>query len=147
MNLMIATVLTCTDSGCCVQPIDKQEVVETRYSKPIVKYRIPIRPHQFVIVDNDITPPETIFRWHRATVTKVDGDRIELDGAGQCLLAAPSSSLMDELKPGNEVIFKGFQDENRKVIDLVINGKPVHVERLTAEWFPEMKDAAARELE
>ncbi|MFN8494612.1 MAG: hypothetical protein U0350_43830 [Caldilineaceae bacterium] len=147
MNLTIATVLACNDRGCRVQPIQGQDPVETRYSKPMVKYHIPIRPNQFVIVDNDTTPPETIFRWSRATVTKVDGNRIELDDAGQQFVAGLSSSFVGELQPGDDVVLKGFQDENRKVIDVVVNGKPAHGERLAAEWFPEMQDAAAREIE
>jgi len=137
MNLQIATVLSCTTDGCLVQPVDGGTTISTRYSAAIVKYGIPIRPDQFVIIDTATTPPETIFRWSRATVTKVDGNRVELTDNGQRLLAAGGANLT-ALNPGDEVVLQGYNDENRQVIDLVVNGKPAHADQLAAEWFPQM---------
>ena len=76
MNLAIARVLSCNENGCQVQPIDSGPTLTTRYSKPVIKYNIPIRPQQFVIVDKETIPPETIFRFSRATVTNVDGTQV-----------------------------------------------------------------------
>src|SRR5687767_7120903 len=80
MNLQIAVVISCTDTGCRVYPISvgttigtiAGTTVETLYSEAIRKYNIPIHPDQFVIVDNDTVPPETIFRWGRGTITRSD---------------------------------------------------------------------------
>lgn len=131
MNLQIGTVLSCTDDGCQVQSIDSGVITTTRYSAAIVKYRIPIRANQFVIIDTTTTPPETIFRWRRAIVTAVVGDRVDLDDQGQRLSAAGGPHSAD-LKPGDEVMLKGYNDENRQVIDLVVDGKPAHAMALAA---------------
>ncbi|MCE7986154.1 MAG: hypothetical protein DYG89_33675 [Caldilinea sp. CFX5] len=136
MKLQIATVLACTTDGCLVQPIDGDAAIATRYSAPIVSYGIPIRPDQFVIIDTAPTPPETIFRWSRATVVAVANDRVELLDNGQRLVAAVGN--LTTLTPGDEVVLKGFNDENRQVIDLVVNGQPAHADHLAAEWFPQM---------
>ena len=37
MNLQIALVLSCTDTGCRVQSIDGKAPFETLFSKPILK--------------------------------------------------------------------------------------------------------------
>jgi len=137
MNLQIATVISCTADGCLVQPIHDGTTIATRYSSAIVKYGIPIRPDQFVIIDTTTTPPETIFRWSRATVVKVEQDRVELMGHGQRLFASGAATLT-ALKPGDEVVLKGYNDENRQVIDRVVNGKPAHADQLAAAWFPQM---------
>lgn len=147
MNLQIATVLSCTDTGCIVQPLEENESIETRYSKPVVKYNIPIRPNQFVIVDRETTPPETIFRWTRAKVTKVNGDRFELDDDGRQLLAKRGFMLEGDLQVGDDVLVKGYNDENRAVLDRVVDGKPSNAEKLASDWFPTMKNAAERATE
>jgi hypothetical protein len=147
MDLQIATVLSCSDTGCCVQPIHEQAAIETRYSRPVVKYSIPIHPQHFVIVDNDTTPPETIFRWRRGTVTGLHGDRVEVAIGGEQVLAWRDRALEVELQVGDEVVISGFNDQNRHVIDVVTGGVPAHAGRLRAEWFPLMKDAQARALE
>lgn len=136
MSLQIATVLTCTDDGCLVQPLDGGPAIATRYSAPVVTHGIAIRPDQFVIIDTATTPPETIFRWRRATVVAAVDDRVELSDHGKPLLA--SRGNLTALHPGDEVVLKGFNDENRQVIDLVVNGKPAHADQLAAEWFPQM---------
>ncbi len=48
------------------------------------------------------------------------------------------------MRVGDEAVIIGFNDENREVIDVVVDGIPSHVDRLCAEWFPVMKDARAR---
>jgi hypothetical protein len=83
-----------------------------------------------------LTPPETIFRWRRATVVAVTADRVDVLGNGERLSAAVGN--LAPLKPGDEVVLKGHTDKNRQVIDLVINGKPAHADQLAAEWFPQM---------
>lgn len=136
MKLQIATVLACTTDGCLVQPVDGGTAIATRYSAPIVSHGILIRPNQFVIIDTALTPPETIFRWRRATVVALVNDRVELLDDGQRLWAAVGN--LTTLTPGDEVVLKGHTDENREVIDVVINGKPAHADHLAAEWFPQM---------
>lgn len=137
MNLQIATVLSCTTDGCLVQPSNGGPAIVTRYSAAIVKYDIRIRPNQFVIIDTTTTPPEIIFRWTRATVMKVEQDRVELMDQGQRLFASGTATLI-ALKPGDEVVLKGYNDENRQVIALVVDGKPADIDQLAATWFPQM---------
>lgn len=131
MNLQIATVLTCTTDGCLVQPLDGGPAIATRYSAPVVTHGIAIWPDQFVIIDTATTPPETIFRWRRATVVALADERVEWLDQDQRLFA--SRDNLTTLHPGDEVVLKGHNDENRQVIDLVINGKPAHADQLAAE--------------
>jgi hypothetical protein len=147
MNLQIALVLSCTDTGCRVQPIGGEAPIETLYSKPILKYNIPIHPDQFVIVDNDTVPRETIFRWSRGTIKRLDDDKMELEIRGKRLAARRSNTLDGGIQVGNEVVVAGFNDDNREVIDVVVDGIPSQVNRLYAEWFPRMRDANARASE
>jgi hypothetical protein len=147
MNLQVAVVLSCTDTGCRVQPIDGEAPIETLYSKPILKYNIPIRPDQFVIVDKDTVPPETIYRWNRGTITHLDEHGMELEIRGKRLAARRSNTLDAEIQVGNEVVVDGFSDENRQVIDLVVDGLPSQVNRLCTEWFSTMSDANVRATE
>jgi hypothetical protein len=147
MDLQIATVVSCSETGCLVQPIHEQVTIETRYSQPVVKYNIPIHPQHFVIVDSDTTPPETIFRWRRGTVTGLHGDHVEVDMEGKQVPAQRDVGFEGELQVGDEVVLAGFNDQNRHVIDTVVDGAPVHPGKLRIDWFPRMKDAQARALE
>ncbi len=137
MNLTFATVLSCTDGGCQVQLLDGSAPLATNYSENLMAHKIPIRPRQFVIVDQESSPPETIFRFSRATVTAVKGEQIVLDGDGERLLARSETSLVAP-KPGEEVLFSGYNNENRQILDVIIDGKPAHVEQLADDWFPQM---------
>jgi hypothetical protein len=130
-----------------VQPIDGKAPFETLYSKPILKYNIPIHPDQVVIVYNDTVPRETIFRWSRGTIKRLDDHKIELEIRGKRLAARRSNTLDAEIQVGNEVVVDGFSNDNREVIAVVVDGIPSQVNRLCAEWFPMMRDANVRASE
>jgi hypothetical protein len=139
MNLELAEVVSISIDGCDVRPVDGRRPYSTRYSNNIVLYNIPIRPSQFVVVDLDPTPPETIFRFSRARVTQVTDCDLTLEFEGNHFAVAERVAYFDTLpEVGDEVILVGWNDENRRLVDLIIDGKPAHPEQLAANWFPAM---------
>lgn len=137
MNLLLATVVSCTEESYQVQPLGEDAPLTAIRSQKMKQYNIPVVPHQYVITDRELSPPEMLFRFKRATVIAVNGDEITLADNGQQLLANSHTSLATPI-PGDEVVYNGFNDQNRHVIDVVVDGKPAHANQLAVAYFPKM---------
>jgi hypothetical protein len=137
MQLELAIVQSCSDTGCRVQPLDSGEILTADYSSAILQYQIRIIPHQLVIVNRGITPPQIVWRWTRATVAGVSDERVELrHDDGRQLWAKRASDLDTPLQVGDRVFLTGFQEGDWTVVDVAIEGKPAHPDRLSAALFP-----------
>jgi hypothetical protein len=137
MNLLIANVLSCSDELYQVQPVNETAPLTAVRSPKMRQYAIKVQPAQTVIVDREPSPPDMLFRFRRGIVTAVDGDQVTLDDGEQTLSADNSKSLVTP-KPGDEVLYTGFDHTNWRVLDQIIDGKPVHADALAAAWFPKM---------
>ena len=70
-------------------------------------------------------PYETIFRWNRGTITRLDDHDVELEITDKRLVARRANTLDAVTQVGDEaVIGAGFNDQNREVIDVVVDGYP-----------------------
>lgn len=132
MELSWGIALSCATAGCRVQLLNEEQVIETRYAQP-VQDTIKIRPGQWVVVDQSVTPPETVWRLftmqvtarHANTVTVVDLAR----GGEKPLPAAPL--IAQSLIVGDTVLAGVDQ-----IYDQVVDGKPVHPDQLLAALKP-----------
>lgn len=136
MKMTLAVVESCTATGCRVRLVKSDQAVETRYSAPVLKYRIQIRPGQLVAVDTSKKSPETVWRWARSKVHQVEGGRALLgpDVANESSVPL-SEELAAVIAAGDEVWVYGTA-EGPKVHGLVLDGKPADIERLQRLAFP-----------
>lgn len=137
MQLELAIVQSCTDTGCNVQLLDSREIIETIFSPTVIDYQIRIIPHQLVIVNRSANPPQLIWRWTRATITNLSGSEIELrHDDGRHLRASRAPDMDTALTIGDVIFLTGFKDENWTIVDVAVDGRPAHPDRLSAALFP-----------
>lgn len=139
MNLLIANVLSCTDELYQVQPVNETAPLTAVRSPKMQQYNIKVQPEQYVVVDRDSSPPEMLFRFRRGTVVAVADDQVTVDDGEQTLSADNSTSLIAP-KPGDDILYTGFDHTNWQVLDQIIDGKPVHADALAGAWFPKMEE-------
>ena len=129
MNLEIAVTNGCTKTGCQVRLVGSGDVISTHYSA-LVRDRIRIRAQQLVAIDRAPPIPEIVWRWVRATVIEVNESTVGIDDRmGKLGFATRVASLPLRLSIGDEVWFCNT-DQDLEVHDLIVDGKPVHPERL-----------------
>ena len=136
MKMTLAIVESCTPVGSRVRVVSSDQVIETRYSAPVLENRIRIRPGQLVAVDTSKKTPETVWRWVRTRVHQVEGGRA-LAGADEASVCSVAliEELAGELAAGDDVWVCGTP-EGPQIHDLVADGKPANPARLESYAFP-----------
>ncbi len=129
MNLELAVVNSCNDSGCQVKSIKSGDVLTPRYSA-LVRDRIWIQAQQLVAVDQSLPIPEIVWRWLQGTVIEVNKESIGIEGRmGKRGFALRVTTLPLSLSTGDEVWFCKT-DQELEVHDMIADGKPANPNRL-----------------
>ena len=102
MRLELATVISCSPSGCRVNPLSDDAAFETRYSA-LVQNRVKILPGQLVAVDVDPAVPEVAWRWYRARVVETGELAVIVQERERPLSAARVPGLETSGNPGEEL--------------------------------------------
>ena len=130
MKLELAIVLACSESGCRVKLLGKDNPIEARYSQ-LVKNRIRIQPNHLVAVDRCGNSPEIVWRWIRAAVVEIKERSVavvgDLNGERGEVTRVTDLPLKLNLDDETWVCGTGRAYE---VHDLIVDGKPAHPERL-----------------
>ena len=136
MKMRLAVVKSCTGSGCRVRFVESDRVVETRYSAPVLKHRIEIRPGELVAVDTSKKTPETVWRWVRTRVHQVEGGHALVGADVANVRSVPLiPELVGELAAGDDAWACGTP-AGPEVHGLVVDGEPAKIERLERLAFP-----------
>ncbi|MEZ4735855.1 MAG: sigma-70 family RNA polymerase sigma factor [Caldilineaceae bacterium] len=132
MELTWGIALSCATAGCRVQLVEDAQIIETRYAQP-VQDNIKIRPGQLVVVDQSVTPPETVWRLFHMQITALTEDEAVLwDTARGGEKRVPLPALIEQpLRPG-DAVWAGIN----QVCDRVVEGKPAHPTALLAALKP-----------
>ncbi len=132
MELTWGIALSCATAGCRVQLLAGAQIIETRYAQP-VQDLIKIRPGQLVVIDQSVTPPETVWRLFQMQIVAIkDGAVTVLDLArgGEKILPLPA--LIDQPLNVGDGVWAGPQ----AIYDWVVDGKPTHPDQLLAALKP-----------
>ncbi len=126
MALSWGVAVSCATAGCRVQLLAGDQVIQTRYAQP-VQDTIKIRPGQLVVVDQGVTPPETVWRLFQMQVTAINDNVVTLlDLARGGEKALPLPALIDQLLTVGDAVWTGVD----QVYDRVVAGKPAHPDEL-----------------
>ena len=122
MELKLAIVQTCDNTGCRVHLLDGKQQVDTVYAQPILTYNLVIRPTDLVAVDVANRPYRTVARWQRVTVSQVEDDTIWVDDGSTALRAinCPSERYMS-IAIGDELLLWGDEIADRIEEDFPAN--------------------------
>lgn len=132
MELTWGIALSCATAGCRVRLLDGDQVIETRYSQP-VQDKIKIRPGQLVVIDQSVTPPETVWRLFHMEVMALTEDEVVLwDTARGGEKGVRLPTLIDQPLAVGDAVWAGIE----QVCDRVVDGKPAHPDQLLAALKP-----------
>jgi RNA polymerase sigma factor (sigma-70 family) len=132
MELTWGIALSCATAGCRVQLLDGDKILETRYAQP-VQDTIKIRPGQLVVVDQSVTPPETVWRLFAMQVTALNDSTVTLlDLVRGGEKSVPLPLLIDQSLCIGDAVWAGID----QVCDRVVDAKPAHPTQLLAALKP-----------
>jgi hypothetical protein len=135
MKLILATVLTCGDTGCHVIPLEGDAIIEARYSS-LVQNRIMIQPDHLVAIDMNVKPPEIVWRWLRAAVIEFNADIVAVDDMqGHPAEVSRVPDLPLTLAIDDEVWVCGTGSAY-EAHDIIVDGIPAHPNRLLGYIVP-----------
>ena len=138
MQLELAIVQSCNETGCRVRPLGQDETLEVRYSAA-VQDRIHIRRGELVAIDHATDIPLLVWRWRRGRVLKALGAQpapgYVLIGAGPTAAEARVARPDLQLEPGDHV-WVLHSARGVEVFDRSVNGEPEHAEWIRREYFP-----------
>ena len=133
MDLELALVLSCDETGCLVQYLEGGEPLQTIYSAA-VKDRIRIRRRQLVAVDRSSDPPQSVWRWQQAKVLEVRAAHVVVGARSICVEARVRRP--DLTLPVGERVWVAGTADGPHIFDRVVNGRPEHPDRFRQEAFP-----------
>lgn len=138
LNLELATVVECDDTGCHVQLIPSNKTIQAAFSAK-VRDRIRVRQQQLVAVDTSVNPPEISWRWFIGEVESTEGAtasirRLDMP-AGSCEVIANADRV--PVKAG-DIVFYGH-GEDYGVVARAANGRPENPAALAARYLPEVE--------
>ena len=132
MELSWGIALACTTAGCRVQLLARDQEIETRYAQP-VQDTIKIWPGQLLVVDQSVTPPETVWRlFHMQITALTEGEAVLWDTARGGEKRVPLPAKIDQPLTVGEAVWAGID----QVCDRVVDGKPAHPDQLLAALKP-----------
>ena len=140
MKLALAKVVSCGTAGCQVRLIENDELLDTHYSLK-VQDQIQIRPEQVVVVDQGLTPSQTVYRLYLSQVLEIDGEQLRVEllrdegdrGKGAYFQASLVEGLNLDLNVGDVVYGREI------IFGLAANGRPAHPAQLLATLSPIIK--------
>lgn len=138
LNLVLATVVDCDDTGCRVQLIPSNQTIQAAFSAK-VRDRIRIRQQQLVAVDTSVNPPEISWRWFIGEVESTEGAtasirRLDMK-PGSCEVVANADGV--SVKAG-DLVFYGH-GEDYGVVSRVADGRPENASAIAARYLPEVE--------
>ena len=132
MELTWGIALSCMTAGCRVQLLNGDQTIETRYAQP-VQDTIKIRPGQLVVVDQSVTPPETVWRLSHMQVTALTASEAVLwDTARSGEKRVPLPALIDQPLTVGDAVWAGVD----QVYDRAVDGNPAHPDELLVALRP-----------
>jgi RNA polymerase sigma factor (sigma-70 family) len=132
MELCWGFALACATAGCRVQLLEGEQIIETRYAQP-VQDQIKIRPGQLVVIDQSVTPPETVWRlFHMQITALTEGEAVLWDTARGGEKRVPLPTKIEQPLTIGEAVW-AVADQ---VYDRVVDGKPAHPDQLLAALKP-----------
>ena len=137
MQLALAHVESCSPTGCRVRFLGETgESVDAPYSALIRQHGIRVRPGQIVAVDRSAAAPELLWRFGVYPVEHLDGDTAVLAGNLFRLHdGRPDAEQTHPIRPGDTIVVRsGKAAGELEIYDLVVNGQPLHPERLRADF-------------
>jgi hypothetical protein len=134
MDLVFATVLSRDQKGCTIRYLNgDQTPVWTPYSSAVGEH-IHIRRRELVAVERSTEPAQIVWRWIRAEVLELRGDRVVAGAHGLCAEMTSRDPAL-HLEKGDEVWVGGYGGE-KHIEDLVRGDGPAHPEALASVAFP-----------
>jgi hypothetical protein len=140
MQLTLARTLACSAESCQVQLLDDSSVTDAPLSALMVQHGTRIRPGMIVALDRSTTPPEIRWRFDVRPVEALAGDRLTLHGRELRFVdVRPDDERATPIRVGDTVVARSrHADDALEVFDTVENGRPLHQERLEAD-FPHIE--------
>lgn len=134
MDLVFATVLSRDEKGCTIRYLaGDQTPVWVPYSAAVTEH-IYIRRRELVAVNRATEPPQIVWRWIRAEVLELRGDRVVAGSHGLCAEMTPRDLTLP-LKKGDAVWVGGYGGE-KYIEDLARGDGPADPDGLAAVAFP-----------
>jgi hypothetical protein len=137
MQLALAHVESCTATGCRVRFLGETGApVDAPYAALMQQHGIRVRPGQIVAVDRNAAAPELLWRFGVYPVERLDGDTAVLAGKSFRLHdGRPAEEQAHPIRSGDTIVVRsGTIAGELEVYDLVVNGQPLHPERLRADF-------------
>ena len=148
MHLTLAMVVAVMPHTCDIRWLDSNELTTAQIAPAMHEQRIKIQPQQLVAVDTAAEPAQIVWRWFRGRVDyQVDGYAVVNNHVYQAGARAPISiaRVPDELDLtlaiGDEVFYSLGTDG--VVVDIAVDGSPLHAQRLGADLFPAIEEIYA----
>ncbi len=125
MELKLAIVLNCDDTGCQVALVEDNSTCDAVYSS-LVKNRIKIKQDQLVALNTSVKPVQIVWRWLRAEVIELGENTVVVDdmeghpGKVSQVLELPIKLSLDE------EVWVCSTGNAYEVHDIILDGRPVN---------------------
>jgi hypothetical protein len=148
MRLALAVVVAVMPHTCDIRWLDSDEITTAQIAPAMHEHRIKLRPRQLVAVDMAAAPAQIVWRWFRGRVDyQMDGYVVVNNHVYQAGFRVPISvarvpaELGLALAIGDEVFYS--LDTDGVVVDIAVDGSPLHAQRLGADLFPAIEEIYA----
>ena len=129
MNLQLALVRSCSETGCSVAPLDRKSSIDVNFSN-LVQDRIRISPGHLVALNTEKTPPEIVWRWIQTVVLEIKPDAVVVDDMlGHPAQVCNIDELPLDLAEGDQVWACGTGN-GFEIHDVILDEKPTEPNRL-----------------
>lgn len=142
MDLELATVVDCDDTGCRVRLVQSGQLASVPFSDQ-VKGRIRIRRDQLVALQVANGSQQIAWRWFRGVVEAIDHSGVSvrrLDLPPDACRVASNPGAM-ALEVGDNVYYGHHKDWT--VVDRVVGEKPEHPDAIASSYFAEITQTLA----
>ena len=139
MNLKLAIVKSCSETGCRVITLDSNSPLNVNYSK-LVQDRIKIRPGQMVALNTETNPPEIVWRWIRTAVFELTADVIVVDDMQGHPAQVSRVNELPLILSENDEVWACSTGSNFEVHDIIMDEKPTKPNRLIKYITPIIND-------
>ncbi|MGB4863961.1 MAG: hypothetical protein WBO97_16020 [Tepidiformaceae bacterium] len=140
MDLKLATVVDCDDTGCRVRLVHTGQTVRASFSAQ-VKDRVRIRKDQLVALRDTNGSPEIAWRWFRGVVEAIDHAGVSVRRTDlppdACRVVTNPGALA--LGVGDNVYYGHHEDWT--VVDRVAGDKPEHPAEVGSRYFAKITEA------
>ncbi len=140
MDLTLARTVACSDESCQVQLLDDDSLADAPLAALMRRHGIRVRSGQIVALDRSTAPPEIRWRFGVNLVEALADDHATLLGRPFRLIdARPDDERATPIRVGDTVVVRsGRVGDELEVYDMVAGGRPLHPERLEAD-FPHIQ--------